>query len=118
MTNTRSRKTLILTCAALLLLAVAAPALAQFARSDRVLAFDTDTWRVWAPAGQTRVVVNGDGDTDLDCWVYDRYGNLLGSDTDATDLCVISFRNPNSGTLTIRIRNLGSVYNEYDLTVD
>jgi hypothetical protein len=118
MTNTPVRKTLVLTCAALLVVAAAAPAFAQFFRTDRVLAFDTDTWRVWAPAGQTRVVVDGDGDTDLDCWVYDRFGTLLGRDTDDTDLCVIRFRNASAGELTIRIRNLGGVYNQYDLSVD
>ena len=117
-TDTRSRRTLVLTSAALLFLAAAAPALAQFVRTDRVIAFDTDVWRVWAAAGQTRVVVNGDGDTDLDCWVYDPYGNLVGSDTDGTDLCIIGFRNPTAGNLTIRIRNLGGVYNQYNLTVD
>jgi hypothetical protein len=118
MTNTLARKTLVLTSVLLLLVAAAAPALAQFVRTDRVLAFDTDTWRVWAAAGTTRVVVNGDGDTDLDCWVYDRFGRLLGSDTDGTDLCIIRFNHPSAGDLRIRIRNLGNVYNEYELTVD
>lgn len=113
--NTLVRKTLVIACAVLLL---AAPALAQFVRVDRVLAFSTDTWRVWAPAGHTSVVVDGDGDTDLDCWVYDRFGNLLGRDTDRTDLCIIRFNNPSSGNLTIRISNLGDIYNEYELTIE
>lgn len=118
MTNTLVRKTLVLTFSLLLLIAAAVPAVAQFVRHDRVLAFDTDTWRVWAPAGATRVVVDGDGDTDLDCWVYDRFGTLLGSDTDRTDLCIIRFNNPSAGDLRIRIRNLGDVYNAYQLTVE
>jgi hypothetical protein len=117
MTNVIRRIT-VLAGVALLLVTVATPAFAQFFRTDSVLAYDTDTWRVWAFRGQTRVVVNGDGDTDLDCWVYDRFGTLLGSDTDATDLCIIQFHNPTSGDLTIRIRNLGDVYNRYELTVD
>jgi hypothetical protein len=118
MIKTLTRKVLVLTCAMLMLAGAAAPAFAQFFRTSRVLAFDTDTWRVWAASGPTRVMVDGDGDTDLDCWVYDRFGNLLGRDTDTTDLCIIRFHNPTSGNLRIVIRNLGSVYNEYELTVD
>jgi hypothetical protein len=117
MANTLARKILVLTCAALLVVGAAAPAFAQFVRVDRVLAFDTDTWRVWASAGLHRVVVDGDGDTDLDCYVYDRFGNLLGHDSDDTDLCVVDFQHPSSGNISIRIRNRGSVYNEYELTV-
>jgi hypothetical protein len=116
MTNTR-RSISILTCAALLL-AGTAPAFADFFRASRVLAFATDTWRVWTPAGDTRVVVEGDGDTDLDCWVYDRFGRLLGQDVDGTDLCIVRFRNLSSGELTIRIRNLGDVYNDYQVRID
>jgi hypothetical protein len=118
MTNTLTRNTLVLTCTVLLLVAAAAPALARIVRTDRVERFSTDTWRVWSGVGQTRVMVNGDGDTDLDCWVYDRFGNLLGSDTDSSDLCIVDFHNPSSGNLTIRIENLGRVYNRYVLTVD
>jgi hypothetical protein len=118
MTDTALRQTLVALCAALLVVATAVPAFARFVRVDRVLAYDTDTWRVWAAAGQTSVTVDGDGDTDLDCWVYDRFGTLLDSDTDGTDLCIMRFRLPSSGQLTIRIRNLGDVYNEYELTVD
>lgn len=114
MTNTR--KTLA-TCA-LLLLVLAAPAFAQFYRVARVPAYDSHTWRVGAPAGFTSVIVDGDGDTDLDCWVYDRFGTLLGSDTDGTDLCIIAFNHRSSGVLEIVISNLGGVYNEYELSVE
>jgi hypothetical protein len=106
-----------LTCV-VILFAATAPAFADFFRVGRVQAFATDTWRAWTPVGQTRVVVEGDGDTDLDCWVYDRFGRLLGQDVDGTDLCIVDFRNPSSGELTIRIRNLGGVYNNYELRID
>ena len=117
MTNTLTRRFLVLTCAAFLLFGAAAPALADFVGNDRVRANDTDTWRVWVPAGSHRVVVRGDGDTDLDCFVYDRFGTSLGRDIDYTDFCVVDFYQPASGYITIRIRNLGSVYNEYDIDV-
>jgi hypothetical protein len=114
MTNTRKA----LATVVLLLLALATPAFAQFYRIARVPAYDSHTWRVWAPAGFTAVTVDGDNDTDLDCWVYDRFGTLVGSDTDGTDLCIIGFNHRSSGTLEIVIRNLGDVYNEYELNVD
>ena len=117
MTNT-IRKSIAAVCAALFVAAVATPAFAGFYRRAQVPANDSHSWRVWAPAGITSVIVDGDGDTDLDCWVYDRFGSLLGSDTDNTDLCIIGFRLASSGDLTIRIRNYGAVYNEYELTVD
>jgi hypothetical protein len=116
--NRLTRTTFVAICTALLLTIAAAPAFAQFLRIDRVLAWDTDTWLVWTPAGQTLVVADGDGDTDLDCWVYDRFGNLLAQDTDSTDLCIMRFQKPSSGDLTIRVSNLGDVYNRYELSVD
>ncbi|HJU41336.1 MAG TPA: hypothetical protein VJ691_00925 [Vicinamibacterales bacterium] len=111
------RPILVLTCA-VMLLAATAPAFAGVFRTGRILAFATETWRIWTPAGDTRVVVDGDGDTDLDCWVYDRFGTLLGRDVDGTDLCIVRFHNQSSGELTIRIRNFGDVYNDYQLTID
>ena len=66
-------------------LGVAGFAAAQFVRTSRVEANDTDRWTVRAPSGSSRVVVDGDGDTDLDCFVYDRNGRLLGKDDDYTD---------------------------------
>ena len=116
MTNTLARKFVTLTCAALLVIGAATPAFADFYRADRVRAFDTDTWRVWVPAGYRQVLVKGDGDTDLDCFVYDRTA-LIGSDTDSTDLCMVEFHNPSGRYMTIRVQNLGSVYNQYEIVV-
>jgi len=97
----------------------AGPAFAQvvFRQVSRVEAFDTDFWRVQA-GHSFRVVVAGDGDTDLDLYVYDAVtGQLLGSDDDDTDYCVVRGYS-SSGRLVIRITNRGSVWNRYILTVD
>ncbi len=93
-------------------------AFAQMApRVSDVRAFATDTWRIWVVAGQVySVVVNGDGDTDLDLFVSDPYG-WLGVDDDRTDYCVVRFRARTTGYIDVRIRNLGSVYNRYVITV-
>jgi hypothetical protein len=87
-------------------------------RFSRVEAYSTDRWTVWVPSGSSMVVVDGDGDTDLDCFVYDRFGNLLGMDDDSTDYCVVPIYAATSGNVTIRIQNLGRVYNEYRLSVE
>lgn len=83
---------------------------------DRVLAYDTDVYTEYFRGGEVAVVVVcGDGDTDLDLFIYDRYGNLVASDTDSTDYCVVRFYPRWTAPYRIVIRNLGSVYNEYTL---
>lgn len=91
---------------------------AAFYTEGRVPARSTVSWEPWAPDGYNRLLVRGDGDTDLDCYVYDRFGRLVGVDNDSTDFCVIEFRNPGSGRVLIRLRNLGPVYNDYRLSLD
>lgn len=59
------------------------------------------------------VVVRGNGNTDLDCWLYDADGDLVSSDTDETDVCVLSA--PGVGMHRVAIRNLGSQSNFYSV---
>lgn len=65
-----------------------------------------------------RIEVDGDGDTDLDVFVYDERGNLIASDEDSTDLCIVNFRPRWTGKFYIKIVNHGSVYNRYTFTVN
>jgi len=99
------------------ILTLASIAFAGVTRFGSVDAFDTDIWTFWATSS-SRVVVDGDGDTDLDCFVYDRFGMLLGSDTDATDYCIVDIYQRTSGNIRVRIENLGAVYNQYRISVD
>jgi hypothetical protein len=62
-----------------------------------------------------RIVVDGDNDTDLDCYLYDEYGNAVVRDADYSDTCVLQWTPRWSGDFTLRIRNGGSVYNRYYL---
>jgi hypothetical protein len=83
---------------------------------DRVMARSTDSYNVVFRAGETaRVQVIGDGDTALDLYVYDQNGNLVASDTDYTDDCIVSWTPRWTGVFYIRIVNRGSVYNQYTL---
>lgn len=67
-------------------------------------------------AGEDAVVtVQGDGDTDLDLYVYDENGNLIAKDDDNTDDCVATFTPRWTGRFYIVVVNRGSVYNTYHL---
>ena len=61
------------------------------------------------------VVVSGDGDTDLDLYVYDSNGNLIAKDDDYTDGCYVRWRPSWTGRFIIKIVNRGPVYNKYVL---
>ena len=81
---------------------------------DSVNAGATDTYRMQFRGGETAIViVSGDGDTDLDLYVYDANGNFIGSDTDYSDDCVVTFTPRWTGTFIIKIKNRGRVYNRY-----
>jgi hypothetical protein len=116
-------RTLLKLAAAFVLLAltIAAPAIGAQSRSllldfgDRVEALDSDRWTHFTQAGYRVLEVTGDTDTDLDCFVKDRYGNTLGQDIDLTDHCVVAWNQRRGDQIEIRIDNLGDVYNRYRL---
>lgn len=62
-----------------------------------------------------RVVLRGDGDTDLDLFIYDENGNLIDSDTDGTDVCICEWTPRWKGPFEIRVVNLGLVWNQYQI---
>lgn len=59
------------------------------------------------------ILVSGDGDTDLDLYVYDSQGNLIASDTDYSDDCYVCWIPKWTGRYTIRLVNRGPVYNRF-----
>jgi hypothetical protein len=81
---------------------------------DRVAAFASDRWTHPIAAGYHRLEVEGTGVTDLDCFVSDRFGNLLGADTDDTDYCIVAWYQSDDLQVSFRIDNLGHVYNRYE----
>jgi hypothetical protein len=65
-----------------------------------------------------RVRIQGDGDTDLDLYVYDEFGNLIDYDTRYSDYGVVVWEPRWTGSFTIRVVNLGDVYNRYTIWFD
>ena len=97
-------------------LGAAAPAAAAsrwWGFTTRVSAHDYNVHRL--DVSGWRVTVRGDGDTDLDCYLYAN-GRLVATDDDDTDYCILDTRG-NTGPYTLYVRNWGGVYNQYDVRV-
>ena len=83
---------------------------------ETVKANSTDRYTYRFYAGESvYIYVKGDGDTDLDLYVYDENGNLIDSDTDIGDTCLCTFTPKWTGRFTIKVKNLGRVYNRYQI---
>lgn len=86
---------------------------------DRILSNTTDIWEINFRGGERGSIrVDGDGDTDLDCYVYDSAGTMIAYDNDLTDYCVLDWYQSSTGTIRLEIRNLGDVYNQYILSTN
>jgi hypothetical protein len=114
-TRSRRRSLVAATLATVAVAAVAAVAHAAdtLVFRGRVEARSTRSHAVYVGLYDNWVIVDGDGDTDLDCWIYDSRGALVDSDTDSSDYCVLE--TPGVGQHRVTIRNLGRVYNAYEL---
>ena len=74
------------------------------------------TYNVSFVAGYiAEVALSGDGDTDLDLYVYDTNGNLIASDTDYTDDCYVNWVPAWTGRYVIKVVNRGRVANKFVL---
>ncbi len=84
---------------------------------DRIMAGKTDIYRGIRFIGgeEAGVIVIGDGDCDLDLYVYDENDNLIEKDTDGTDRCIVTWTPSWTGPFTIKVKNYGSVYADYIL---
>lgn len=89
------------------------------AGSGIVVAGGTNTYHIEFYGKETASVrIRGDGDTDLDCYVYNSSGTLVALDNDRTDFCVLDWYPQYTGPYRIVIRNLGSVYNAYQIVTN
>jgi hypothetical protein len=87
--------------------------------NDRIYPDQTHSYTISFTGGEAAIIeVVGDGDTDLDCWVYDENGNLIDSDTDYTDYCVLGWTPSWTGEFQLQIKNYGTVWNGYVITTN
>lgn len=91
--------------------------LTQVARGNhRANANASVTHRMRVRPGQyVCVQISGDGDTDLDLFVMDPTGREVGRDISVDDQEEVCFTARRGGTYTIRVTNLGTVWNQYSL---
>ncbi len=91
----------------------------SFSGSYRVKANQTSSHRMYFYASEkVDVEIEGDGDTNLDLYVYDSNGTLCAKRTGSTDTESLTLDIYESDYFTIEIVNRGEVYNEYDIYVD
>ena len=87
--------------------------------NDRVEANSSIYYEAAFRGGEVAIFeVVGDGDTDLDCFVYDEYGTLIVSDTDYTDHCVLIWTPGSTEAYSIVVKNLGGVWNGIVVTTN
>jgi len=107
--------------AAMLIVSNATPGFADQANVTnrsihRLPAYSSHTFKIDSRSGEmARAVVIGDRHSTLVLYVYDRYGNLIDSDEDASVDCIVEWVTFRTGTFTIKVVNLGDVYNDYIL---
>jgi hypothetical protein len=82
--------------------------------ADRVIAGTTDVYRTSFDGGESaRLGVVGDGNADIDCYVYDSNDNLVASDGDSTSTCALGWTPARTGTFIIKVKNIGSSSSTY-----
>ena len=85
---------------------------------ERVKAYSSDSYVVRFNAYERAYIeVYGDGDTDLDLYIYDNYGNLVASDTSVSYNAGGWFVPTCTCPYKIVVKNNGRVYNDYVLYV-
>lgn len=74
----------------------------------------TDVYDITFTGGEiAEIAIGGDGDTDLDLWVYDEFNNYVASDTSSTDNAYVTWTPRWTGKFRVEVRNQGGVHNQY-----
>lgn len=94
-----------------------ATASAGFYNTYRIPAYSTQTHRIWLNPGHVDILISGDGDTDLDLFIIDGFGNTVQRKNNYGDDESACFNVSKGGYFTVQVRNLGKVYNDYRLVV-
>jgi hypothetical protein len=85
---------------------------------DKVAANGIVRYQIPLRTDYSEILVSGDGDTDLDLYLYDPSGNLVAADEDYGDDCRIYGRADRPGTYTVVVRNRGNVYNRFEIATN
>jgi len=81
---------------------------------DTVNGSSTDTYTINFIANSlAEILVSGDGDTDLDLYVYDSNGNLIVKDENYSDDSYVCWVPAWTGKFYVKVVNRGPVYNRY-----
>ena len=81
--------------------------------------FSTHTFQIAFRGGEyARVIVEGDGSTDLDLYIYDQWGNPVDSDVDYTDYCVTQWYVRVAAVYTVKIVNREGYTNSYAIATN
>jgi hypothetical protein len=65
----------------------------------------------------TSVEAYGDGDGDIDCFLVDELGNIVGSDNDSQDNCVIEVVPRWTGAFRLFIKNEGHMSDVFHVVI-
>ena len=82
-------------------------------------AYDDTTIDIDVCAPYATLKVEGDGDTDLDFYLYDPRGNKIFADEDLVDWTMVNINHGSNKcqTYAIDIVNFGDVYNRFTITL-
>ncbi len=84
--------------------------------STSITSLTTDVYTIkYEGKNSAKVAITGNGLADLDLYVYDKDGELMGKATDATDACVVSWHPKSDEIFTIKIKNISSSNNSYTM---
>lgn len=90
-----------------------------FVESARLQPCDIDCYRCYARTGDIlNVIAVGDGSTDLDLIILDRYNEPIVADTEDRDVCACELYAETSGYYTIAVINWDDDYNSYELLIE
>ena len=88
-------------------------------KTKRVSAGEIEYFTYHATAGvEASILIVGDGDTDLDLYVFDSDVNLIDEDTDNLDVCVCRWTPKYTGDYYVAVKNWGNVYNEFTIIAE
>ena len=88
-------------------------------KTERVSAGDIEYFTYHATAGvEASILIIGDGDTDLDLFVFDRKANSVTEDTDNLDVCLCEWTATYTGQYYVAVKNWGNVYNEFTIVAE